>query len=217
MQEHFDAYWLPRLEQARRALERNGFVAHVAADAASARDLVLNRLLPDTGAASVAFGGSMTVAGMGLYEAIKQTDGLRVFDTYDLSLPAEERTELRRQGLLADLLVTGTNAVTEAGELVNLDATGNRVAGIAFGPRHVIALAGRNKLVPTLDDAFRRVRDYAAPLNAIRLHRRTPCTATGRCDDCASPDRLCNVWSITAKSSPAGRIRVVLINEDLGY
>jgi hypothetical protein len=217
MREHFDAFWLPRLDLARRALEQNGFEAHVAADSAAAVELILNGLLPATGAGSVSFGGSMTIVRSGLYQALKARPGLTLLDSYDLSLPPEERMELRRQGLLADLMVTGANALTEDGEMVNLDATGNRVAGIAFGPRHVIVLAGRNKLVPDLQAAFDRIRTYAAPLNAIRLGRKTPCAKTGRCDDCASPERLCNVWTITEKVQPKGRIKVVLVNEDLGF
>ena len=124
--------------------------------------------------------------------------------------------ELRRRALLADLFITRSNAVTETGKLVNLDMTGNRVAAITFGPRNVIILAGRNKVVPDVEDAMLRVKNYAAPANAMRLDKKTPCAKTSICEECRSPDRICNTWTITEKSFPKGRIKIVLINEDLG-
>ena len=115
-----------------------------------------------------------------------------------------------------DLFITGTNAVTETGELVNLDMYGNRVAGITFGPRHVVILVGRNKIVPDLEAAMVRIKEYAAPANTMRLDKKTPCVKTSICEECKSPDRICNTWTITQKSFPKGRIKVVLINEVLG-
>ena len=101
--------------------------------------------------------------------------------------------------------------------LVNLDMVGNRVAGITFGPRHVVLFIGRNKIVPTLDDAMQRVKNYAAPANAIRHPGlKTPCMKTAVCANCSSPDRICNTWCITEKSFPKGRIKIILINQDLG-
>ncbi|HIJ68795.1 MAG TPA: lactate utilization protein, partial [Deltaproteobacteria bacterium] len=128
----------------------------------------------------------------------------------------EEMLERRRRSLLVDLFITGTNAVTETGKLVNLDMLGNRVAGITFGPRNVIILAGRNKVVPDIEDAMMRVKNYAAPANAMRLDKKTPCVKTSICEECRSLDRICNTWTITEKSFPKGRIKIVLINEDLG-
>jgi L-lactate utilization protein LutB len=125
--------------------------------------------------------------------------------------------ERRRQALLADLFFTGSNAVTETGLLVNLDMVGNRVAGITFGPKHVVLFIGRNKIVPTLDDAMQRVKNYAAPANAIRHPGlKTPCMKTAVCMDCSSPDRICNTWCITEKCFPKGRIKIILVNQDLG-
>jgi hypothetical protein len=100
--------------------------------------------------------------------------------------------------------------------LVNLDMVGNRTAALAFGPRHVLVLAGRNKVVENLAQAVHRIKTQAAPANAMRLGARTPCTKTGRCADCSSPDRICNTWAITAKCAPPGRISVILINARLG-
>ena len=113
--------------------------------------------------------------------------------------------------------LAGTNAVTEAGQLVNLDMIGNRIAGIAFGPKNVIVFIGRNKIVPDLESAMFRIKNYAAPVNTMRLSKKTPCSKTSYCEECKSSDRICNTWTITEKSFPQGRIKVVLINEESGF
>jgi hypothetical protein len=158
----------------------------------------------------------MTFLATGLYEEIKKMPGLEILDTFDRSKSPEENMEIRRKSVLADLFITGTNALTEGGILVNLDMLGNRACSINFGPKHVVILVGRNKVVSELDEAMYRVKNYAAPANAMRLDKKTPCVKTSYCEDCKSPDRICNVWTITEKSFPKGRIRVVLINQDLG-
>jgi LUD domain len=209
-------YWSLRLEKLKSNLEKNNFAAFVANDVQAARDLVLDELIPAIGPESVSWGGSMTHVQSGIYEALKNRSDLRVLDTYDRSVSPEVFYETRRQALLTDLFITGTNAITEDGALVNLDMLGNRAGAIAFGPKHVIVLAGRNKLVTDLDAAINRIKEYAAPINTMRLEKKTPCAATGYCAECSSPDRICNVWTITEKAFPKGRIRVVLINQDLG-
>jgi hypothetical protein len=158
----------------------------------------------------------MTFIDTGLYDAIKDNPDLEVLDTFDKSVTGEANLELRRKSLFVDLFITGTNAVTEEGVLVNLDMIGNRVAGITFGPKYVIILVGRNKIVPELDDAMFRIKNYAAPVNAMRLDKKTPCAETSFCQECNTPERICNSWTITEKSFPKGRIKVVLINEDRG-
>ncbi len=140
-----------------------------------------------------------------------------VLDTYDRNMSPEDALERRRQALLTDLFFTGTNAVTETGILVNLDMIGNRIGGLTFGPRHVVVLVGRNKIVPDLEDAMLRIKNYVAPVNAMRLEKKTPCSITGICEECTAPERICNTWTITEKSFPKGRIKVVLINEELGF
>lgn len=211
--EHYAA----RLETAAKALRKNNFAAHVVNTAAQAKELVINTLIPECKPASVAFGGSATLDDSGVYEAVKGLSGLSIFDTRNYSLPRPEMLELRRQALLCDLFITGTNAVTDTGVLVNLDGTGNRVAALTFGPKKVIVLAGRNKLCSDEYAAMERIRDLAAPVNAARLKKKTPCATTHRCEDCPSPERICNTWTITVKSAPKERTIVVLINEDLGF
>mgnify|MGYP000846756308 FL=1 len=210
-------YWTTRLENCANALRQNNFEAFVAANAVDAKRIVLEEIVPKLGVTSVSWGGSATFVATGLYEALRSLPGVRVVDTFDKNVTREEVIERRRQALLVDLFVMGTNALTESGVLVNLDMIGNRVAGLTFGPKHVIVLAGRNKLVEDVADAMFRIKNYAAPVNAIRLEKKTPCAKTTACEDCSSPDRICNSWTITEKSYPKKRIQVVLINEDLGF
>jgi hypothetical protein len=209
-------YWNKRLSSVKEALEANNFRAFVVEDAAQARSLVLDTILPEMNPGSVSWGGSMTFIGSGLYDELKSRSDLKILDAYDKALSPEQSLETRRQALLVDLFFAGTNAITENGQLVNLDMIGNRVGAITFGPKHVVILAGRNKVVGDLDEAMYRVKNFAAPANSIRLDKKTPCAETGYCAECKSPDRICNAWTIHEKSFPKGRIKVVLINQDLG-
>ncbi len=216
MDHPIDHYWQLRLTALKKALESNNFEVFIANSAVDAGHLVLEKILPKAGARRISWGGSMTFIATGLYDALKNMPNLEILDTFNKALSPEDALELRRQSLLVDLFITGANAVTETGELVNLDMTGNRVAAITFGPKHVVVLVGRNKLVPDLETAMVRIKEYAAPANAMRLDKKTPCVKTSVCEECKSPDRICNTWSITQKSFPKGRVKVVLINESLG-
>jgi len=209
-------YWQIRLDNVKEMLKSNNFEVFLADNAAAAKKIVLEEIVPKAGAKSIAWGGSMTFTATGLYDALKKVKGMKVIDPYDKTLSREESIECRRQSLLVDLFITGTNAITEMGTLVNLDMIGNRVAALTFGPKSVIVLAGRNKIVPDLEEAMVRVKNIAAPANTMRLGMKTPCAKTSYCEECKSKDRICNSWAITEKSFPKGRIKVVLINEDLG-
>ena len=216
MQNPTEQYWKIRLPEIRQALEANRFDAYVADSSHDAKRIVLEELIPAISPRTISWGGSMTFTETGIYEAICNRKDVTVLDTYDKSISAEDALERRRQALLVDLFITGTNAVTETGKLINLDMIGNRVAGITFGPKAVIILVGRNKIVPDIEEAVARVKNYAAPVNVMRLDKKTPCLKTSHCEECSSPDRICNHWVITEKSFPKGRIKVVLINENLG-
>lgn len=209
-------YWQKRLADLKTALEDNNFEVFLCESAAMAKTMVLEEILPKLAIKSVSFGGSMTLVASGLYDYFKENSAYAVIDTFDRSLSREASTERRRQALLTDLFLTGTNAVVETGQLVNLDMIGNRIGGITFGPKHVIVLVGRNKLTASLDEAMFRIKNYVAPVNAMRLGMKTPCTQTSICEECKSPSRICNTWAITEKSFPKGRIKIVLINEALG-
>ncbi len=158
----------------------------------------------------------MTFTKSGLYDQLKKSSAYTLVDTFDKNIPAAELYERRRHALLSDLFITGTNAVTEEGQLVNLDMIGNRVGALTFGPKVVIVMVGRNKLVPDVGAAMTRIKAHAAPANVMRLDKKTPCAKSGRCHDCSSPERICNHWTITEKSFPRGRIKVILINQNLG-
>jgi L-lactate utilization protein LutB len=217
MDKPIENYWRLRLADLKTALESNNFDVYLAEDCEAACSIVLKDILPKLNARSASWGGSVTFqVATGLYEKLKESPDLELLDTYDKNIPDSQKQELRRQALLVDLFITGTNAITENGQLVNLDMFGNRVGAITFGPKWVIILVGRNKLVANLDEAMYRVKNYAAPTNAMRLDKKTPCVKTSFCEECKSPDRICNTWTITEKSFPKGRVKIVLINEDLG-
>lgn len=216
MSDLLNTFWQKRLVKAQEALENNNFEAHVAQSPDQAKDIVLTKILPQSKPKLVSWGGSMTLQQLGILDELHKEKGLALLDPFDKNASREENSERRRQALLADLFFTGTNALTEAGQLINLDMYGNRVGALVFGPRYVVVLAGRNKLCVDVEEAMLRVKGYAAPANALRLKKKTPCVQTGFCEDCKSPERICNVWTITEKSFPKGRIKVVLINQDLG-
>ncbi|EGB15795.1 hypothetical protein DND132_2592 [Pseudodesulfovibrio mercurii] len=204
------------LRETMEALRTNGFKAYSAPDAAGARELILCELLPDIAPRVVSFGDSMTLAATGVLDALRTDPAIEFIETFGKGVDRPEIIRRRKRALTADLFLTGTNAVTRTGKLVNLDMVGNRVGGIVFGPEHVILTVGVNKIVDHEEAARRRVREIAAPRNAARHHAKTPCAKTGRCMDCNSPERICNVWTITEKSWPKGRIKVILINQNLG-
>ncbi|WP_419174098.1 lactate utilization protein [Desulfosediminicola sp.] len=217
MENPIEQYWEIRLEELRIQLEKNNFEVFVTQNASEAGKLVIDKILPESGAKSVSYGGSMTMKTAGLHDALLASNDIELLRPDEPNISPEEKLERRRQGLLVDFYITGTNAVTEAGHLVNLDMIGNRVSAITFGPKQVVILIGRNKIVPDLDSAMYRIKEYASPVNAMRLDCKTPCVKTSHCEDCKSPGRICNSWTITEKSFPKGRIKVVLINEELGF
>lgn len=216
MEKPIEHFWALRLAGLKETLESNNFDVYIADNKESANKIVREEILPKIGAKSVSWGGSMTFVQTGLYKELKNNSDLETLDTYEQGIAPADMYERRRQSLLVDLFITGTNAVTETGKLVNLDMTGNRIAGITFGPKNVVILVGRNKVVPDIEDAMLRIKNYAAPTNSMRLDKKTPCVKTSTCEECRSPDRICNTWTITEKSFPKGRVKIVLINEDLG-
>lgn len=217
MENPVKSFWDLKLTALKDALVKNNFDVYLTDSTDEAKTLVLDTLLPELAPQTISWGGSLTHIQTGIYAELKEHQDITILDTYDKSLTPAESYELRRQSLLVDLFITGTNAVTEKARLVNLDMIGNRVAAITFGPKHVIILVGRNKIVADVDEAIERIKTYAAPVNVMRLEKKTPCLKTGVCQNCKSPERICNAWTISEKSFPKGRIKVILINEDLGF
>jgi len=168
MPDPIDIYWQLKLEGCQNALEKNNFEAFIASDVRDAGAIFREQILAPLQIAVASWGDSMTLAATGVLETLRCNPGIRMIETFDPQISPEERLERRRQALLADLFLTGSNAVTETGMLVNLDMVGNRVAGLTFGPKQVVLFIGRNKIVPTLEGAMQRVKQIAAPANAIR-------------------------------------------------
>ncbi|MBQ3391392.1 MAG: lactate utilization protein [Clostridia bacterium] len=166
--------------------------------------------------AKVSVGGSATLFETGVIDWLRSYD-CEFHDRYAPGLTGEQVMEVFRAAFTDDVYLTSTNAVTEAGELVNVDANGNRVAAMLFGPKKVIVVTGMNKLVRDVPAAFARIEEVAAPANAIRLGRKTPCTETGRCMHCKSEDAICRKATILASQQGKGRVTVILVAEKLGY
>ncbi len=166
----------------------------------------------------VGLGGSETVIESGLLDALRRLD-IRLLDRYKEGTSREEIDAMRRQGLLSDMFICSSNAISADGKLVNVDGTGNRVAAMIYGPKKVIVIAGMNKVAPDLEGAIARVKNTAAPANSLRVNVETPCSKTGFCQDphCHPPQRICCQLVVTEASMVQGRITVVLVNENLGY
>ncbi|MBE6656115.1 MAG: lactate utilization protein [Ruminococcaceae bacterium] len=193
------------------ALEKRGFEAYTVENAEDARTLILSMIKKEE---SITWGGSATIAEIGLVSALKD-GGYLVFDRDEV--PPSERAAFAKAHFFSDWFLMSSNAITEDGELLNLDGTGNRVASLIFGPRNVIIVAGVNKITPDIDTAYARVRQVAAPRNAQRFPIQTPCKKTGKCADCLSPDTICVSLVRTRFSRQKGRVKVILIDGDYGF
>lgn len=165
---------------------------------------------------TVSFGGSMTLAETGILDALRKRSDIRLIDR-NLAHTPEEIKQAYRDSFCADTYFMSTNAITLDGQLVNVDGNGNRVAALIYGPDQVIVVAGMNKVVTSTDDAIRRVHNIASPPNCIRLHKNTPCAVTGMCAECLGDDCICSQTVITRRSGTVGRIKVLLVGEELGY
>lgn len=200
-----------QIERVLKSLELNGFTALAFEKGVEARDWILSQL---NSVVTIGVGGSMTLEQIGLTQALMEGN-YRFLNQYAPGISREENLQLRRKSLLSDIYITSTNAVTKSGQLVNIDGRGNRVAALCFGPKKVFIVVGVNKLVPDLDSAIDRIKNYAAPMNAKRLNCETPCAKDGRCHECQVPGRICNMTLIIDKDRNK-RITVVLVNETLG-
>ena len=189
---HFDAYYCANKEEAlAKALE----------------------LIPE--GASVGWGGAISAEQIGLMDAV-HSGNFRVIDRA-LAKSPEEREEMMRECMFADVFLTGANALSLDGQMVNIDGMGNRVAAIVYGPESVIVIAGMNKVADTLEAAVTRARTVAAPMNKQRFPTQTPCEVTGACADCKSEGCICNQMLITRNCRPDGRIKFILVGEELGF
>lgn len=192
-----------------KGLESRNISAYYAKDKDEALKKALE-IIPE--GSSVTMGGAMSVHEIGLSDFLKQGN----YNFID-----RDSYEDKRAAMLAaydaDVFLSSANAMTEDGILINVDGNANRVSAIAQGPKKVVFVIGMNKICPDLDSAMKRARNVAAPINAQRFGLSTPCTKTGSCMDCKSPDTICCQILITRFSKHKGRIHVILVNDNLGY
>lgn len=192
-------------------LEKRHMEGYYAKDKEEALKIALS-LIPE--GSTIGWGGSFSISDIGLKQALK-AGNYTCFDR-DISTDPEVRRDLMMKSLASDVFIMGTNAISEDGYLVNIDGTGNRVAALIYGPKEVIVLAGMNKLTRNLDDAWSRMKYVACPINAMRFDIDTPCKKTGACGNCLVDDCICGQIVVTRNCMPAKRIKVVLVDEDLG-
>ncbi len=161
-------------------------------------------------------GDSITLEETGVFEYLRNED-FTFFDKYQPNLTSEEKRVIYLKNFDADTFITGTNAVTSDGQLFNIDGNGSRVAPMIYGPKQVIVVVGINKLVDNVEEAVRRTRQIAAPLDAKRLHKNTPCVKLGKCIDCKHEQRICNDFVLISRQFVKERIKVIFINGNYGY
>lgn len=195
-----------------KSLEKRQMKGYYAKDKKEALSILLS-LIPE--GSSIGYGGSVSLSEIGALEALSG-------ENYNLIVrenakTAEETEKVFKDILFSDFFLMSSNAITVDGELVNVDGRGNRVAFLAYGPKNVILVCGMNKISPDVDSAIKRIKTVAAPMNAVRLNRSTPCAVTGVCGNCQSPDCICANTVITRRSHINGRINVILVGEELGF
>lgn len=210
------------VEKTLENLKKNNMEPYFVQTGEEANELLFS-LIPE--GSTVGCGGSATLNQLGTLDDLRQGN-YNFLDRYATTDKAEI-DEIYHKSLMADVYLMSTNAITENGELYNVDGASNRVAALVFGPKSVIIVAGVNKIVADLDEAQRRVKTVAAPLNCKRLGKKTYCAEKGICaaldatdcvaDGCSSPDRICRNYVISGPQVQKNRIKVILVNEELGY
>lgn len=196
-----------------KAFERNNMSCMIVKDEEELHHYLKNIL---TDQKKVAVGGSVTLTQLGVIDLIKKSD-VHFIDRYEEGLSREQVVERLREGLLSDIFITSTNALTMDGCLYNVDRRGNRVSAMIFGPKDVYVIAGINKICANEQEAIEHIRQYSAPANALRLHKHTPCTKLGQCQDCLSDERICSSYVKLAYQGQKNRIHVIIIEENIGY
>ncbi len=194
------------------ALKKNHFEAQYVSKASDALE-DLWKMIPE--GASVGVGGSVTLNQIGFQEAVQKRP-VKFLNPFAKGLSPEEAGKIRREIFTADFFVGSSNAVTEDGKLLNIDATGNRVAPMIFGPKKVVLICGVNKIAKNLAEAHTKVQEWTAPMNVKRLGYKPPCGQTGVCVDCSSPERICNAYVVLAKKPRLTDYLIYLVGEFLG-
>lgn len=206
------------IEKCAQALRNHGFEVQIVPDAEAAGE-ILREEITKAAPKAISYGDSLTVQATGVIDELRNDKNILFYDGFDPSMTRTERIEVRREGIIADFFFTGINAISSTGSLFWRDMIGNRVASVAFGPKRVVLLAGKNKIVDNSEQAMQRIKEIAAPRNVARRSHaefKTPCAKTGVCIDCNSPDRICNSTLILDRCYPKERILVLLIDQELG-
>ena len=212
MTEQRKLYFQKRGQRLVEALKSRHFDAYYCNTADEAKVKALE-LIPE--GSSVGWGGATSASQIGLQDAIR-TGNYRAIDRESCQTP-EEKEQAARDCFGADYFITGAHALSLDGQMVSIDGMGNRVAAIVYGPKNIIVIAGMNKVCDDLDSAIKRARAVAAPTNQLRFQLNNPCTHTGICADCKSETCICNQILITRHCKPTGRIKFILVGEELGF
>ncbi|MCP5514017.1 MAG: lactate utilization protein [Spirochaetales bacterium] len=205
-------YYAAVSEKVLKHFERRGIEGHYFDNSKLLLDF-LKELIPENSV--VSWGGSMTLKETGTMDLLK-SGKYKTIDRETADTP-EKLNQIFRDALSSDYYFMSSSAITMDGKLLNIDGTGNRVAAICCGPSYVIVVAGMNKIATDEAAAMDRIKNYAAPINVMRLSKNTPCASTGRCEHCVSPGSICSHTVITRRSAVIGRIKVLLVGEDLGF
>lgn len=207
--------WLNRKKGERciSSLKKHGFDAHFIEDLESAKLLVYDLA---KSYASFGFGGSDTTRKLGVLEKLKAS-GKTIHDHWEPDISKAKDRKIRMNQLTCDCFFCSANAISETGEIINVDGIGNRTSAMCFGPEKVIIVAGINKITPDLDAAIKRVHEVAAPMRAKSLNMKTPCAETGVCNDCNTPQRICRITTIVHRKPMLTDVSVVIINKNLGF
>ena len=196
-----------------KALKKNGFDALFVATPDEAIDKVMSFIAKGK---TVGFGGSMTVKALGIQEKAKEL-GAEILDHNAPGLSPEDKLAILRRQLTCDVFVSGSNAVTLEGDIVNVDGNGNRVAALTFGPSKTVVVVGVNKVVRDMDEAMARIESYASPMNNKRLDKTNPCVKSGLCEDCEATTRICRVYQILRRKPSLSDFTVIIVGSYLGY
>lgn len=200
-------------KKACEALEKNGFDARFVETGAEALEFIASLVKPGM---TVGFGGSQTVKALGTHGKVLELGG-KVLDHGAPGLSPEEKMETMRAELVCDLFLSSTNALTLDGQLVNVDGNGNRLAALTFGPRKTVVVAGANKIVADLAEAYARLGTVASPQNNLRLNTQNPCVKSGHCVDCQGKTRICRAYGVLRMKPASSDFTVLVVGEPLGY
>lgn len=202
-----------RIKKTMENLEKNNMEAYYV-DNVDSLKAKLSELINEGD--TIGVGGSMTLFETGIIDLLR-SGKYNFLDRYKTGLTPEDTKNIFRQSFSADAYIVSSNAITENGELYNVDGTGNRVAAMIYGPDNVIVIAGINKIVKDADQAVLRTKEIASPANSKRLNKSTPCTKIGYCMECSSNQRICNDYVLIKRQAVKGRIKVILVGKELGY